>query len=92
VTDGTEVRFELEFSYLVVQKYPARFVSAVRPGQPNESGVERPSVIVRRAEQGERLWDIAKYSGATIADIQAVNGISSDETPGGAILLIPKSV
>jgi hypothetical protein len=90
VTDGTEVRFELEFTYLVVRRYPVRSVSSVRPGEPDDAAVERPSVIVRMAGEGEKLWDIAKYSGSTIADIQAVNGISADEAPCGSILLIPK--
>jgi hypothetical protein len=90
VTDGAEVRFEAEFCYLVVQRYSVRSVSAVHPGQQTEDAVARPSVVVRMAGEGERLWDIAKYSGSTIADIQAVNGISGDEVTGGTILLIPK--
>jgi hypothetical protein len=90
VTDGAEVRFEAEFTYLVVQRYSVRSVSAVHPGQQMEDAMARPSVVVRMAGEGERLWDIAKYSGSTIADIQAVNGISGDEVTSGTILLIPK--
>jgi hypothetical protein len=90
VADGTEVRFEVEFIYLTARRYSVRCISAVHPGQTAENAAERPSVIVRMAGEGERLWDIAKYSGSTIADIQAVNGITADEVPCGAILLIPR--
>jgi hypothetical protein len=89
VTDGAEIRLEAEFTYLVVQRYQVRSVSSIGLAQPMEDTAKRPSVIVRMAGEGERLWDIAKCSGSTIADIQAVNGISGDVAPSGAILLIP---
>jgi len=90
VTGGLEVRFEAEFTYLITKKDEAHFVSAVTPGEEDESGGERPSVIIRMVGEGERLWDIAKCCGSTMADIQAANAMECAEAPCGTLLLIPK--
>ena len=55
-------------------------------GEPNQA---RPSLILRRAGK-DRLWDIAKKSGSTMAAIREANG---EDTPRSEdqILLIPVS-
>lgn len=90
VTGGLEVRFEAEFSYLITKKVEASFVSAVTPGEEEDGGGERPSVVIRMVGEGERLWDIAKCCGSTMADIQAANAMDCAEAPCGTLLLIPK--
>lgn len=90
VTDGLEVRFEAEFSFQLTQVREVSCVSAVRPGQAEDGECERPSVIIRMVGEGERLWDIAKCCGSTVADIKAANAMSADEAACGALLLIPK--
>jgi len=91
VTGGLEVRFEAEFPYLITKREEASFVCSVTPGEEDEGGGERPSVVIRVVGEGERLWDIAKCCGSTMADIQAANAMESAEAPCGALLLIPKS-
>lgn len=90
VADGLEVRFEAEFTYLITRPREVSCVSAVRPGQADECAGERPSVIIRMVGEGERLWDVAKCCGSTVADIQAANAMSGDDAPCGTLLLIPK--
>lgn len=90
VTDGLEVRFEAEFSFQLTQIREVSCVSAIRPGQGEGGECERPSVIIRMVGEGERLWDIAKCCGSTVADIKAANAMSADEAACGTLLLIPK--
>ncbi len=49
---------------------------------------ERPAVVIRRSQSGERLWDIAKAHGTTVEHIRRANHLDSERTEDG-ILLIP---
>ena len=49
----------------------------------------RPSVVIRRVERGEALWDIAKACGSTVEDIRCANTLPGEEAEVGALLLIP---
>lgn len=88
VTGGLEVRFEAEFSWTVTREEQAACVTGVKPSQVQEAG-PRPSVVIRRVERGEALWDIAKSCASTVDDIRAANGLPGDEAAVGALLLIP---
>lgn len=90
VTGGLDVRFEVGFTYLITREAVAYFVSAARSGPVDEAPCERPSVVIRMVGDGERLWDIAKCCGSTVADIQAANAIGCEDAPSGTLLLIPK--
>lgn len=48
---------------------------------------KRPSLILRRAGK-DRLWDIARTSGSTVAAIRTANGLDAEPEPG-KMLLIP---
>ena len=56
--------------------------------QPEEG--ERPSIVLRMAQHGERLWDIAKAYGTTISDIVSANELEETETTEDKLLLIPR--
>ncbi len=90
VTGGLEVRFEAEFTYLITRTQEAFYISDVQPGEEDSCGAQRPSVVIRMVGEGERLWDIAKCCGSTMADIQAANAMECAEAPCGTLLLIPK--
>lgn len=64
-------------------------VTALQIGEKREADPGRPSLILRRAGD-ERLWDMAKRCGSTVAAIQTVNHLS-DEPEDGQYLLIPVS-
>ena len=72
------MRFEAEFTWTVTREEPVSCVTEVRPGAVEETGA-RPSVVIRRVERGEALWDIAKACGSTTQDIRAANGLPGEE-------------
>lgn len=88
VTGGLEVRFEAEFSWTTTQEEQVYCVTEVRPSTAQMAEV-RPSVVIRRVEAGESLWDIAKSCGAAVTDICSANGLPAQEAAGGTLLLIP---
>lgn len=88
VTGGLEVRFEAEFSWTTVREEQVNCVTDLKPSTVQVGGL-RPSVIIRRVEQGEGLWDIAKSCGSTVGDICSANSLPSNEAPAGMLLLIP---
>lgn len=56
-------------------------------GEAAAADPERPSLLLRR-KGSDSLWDIAKSCGATVADIQKVNGLEG-EPEENRFLLIP---
>lgn len=88
VTGGLEVRFEAEFLWTTMQEQQVNCVTEIRPGV-TQAAETRPSVVIRRVEEGEALWDIAKSCGSTVADICGANGLTTQEAAGGTLLLIP---
>ena len=49
----------------------------------------RPSVILRRTEGEESLWDLAKSYNSTVEGIRMANDLDSDNIPADTLLLIP---
>ena len=88
VTGGLEVRFEAEFAWTALREEQVNCVTELKPSAVQEPGT-RPSVVIRRMEPGEALWDIAKACGSTVEDICSANGMTSGEAAEGALLLIP---
>ena len=50
----------------------------------------QPSVVLRMAAPGERLWDIAKAYGTTTEEITQANELEEGCLPTGRMLLIPR--
>lgn len=88
VTGGLEVRFEAEFAWLTLREEQTACVTELTPSSVQEP-VIRPSVVIRRVERGEALWDIAKACGSTVDDICGANNLSTREAAEGELLLIP---
>ncbi len=88
VTGGLEVRFEAEFGWTLTREEQVSCVTDVKSGAAEEPGA-RPSVVIRRVERGEALWDIAKACGSTVADICSANSLPGEEAAAGTLLLIP---
>ena len=88
VTGGLEVRFEAEFAWTTLREEQVNCVTELNPSAIQEHGV-RPSVVIRRVERGEALWDIAKACGSTVEDICGANGLAAGEAAEGTLLLIP---
>lgn len=90
VTGGLEVRFDLEFSFLMTRTVRCPCVGGFRELPIPEGEGERPSVILRMVGEGEALWDIAKACGSTIGDIVDANELEQESAPAGMLLLIPR--
>jgi len=89
--DGVDTRFTLEFFVETGRKGQK---TAILRGEAEESspGDERiPSLVLRKFDQGMRLWDIAKLYRATTADILAANGLEEESAiSADRLLLIPR--
>lgn len=87
---GLEVRFTLEFMYLVEETHKMEVISGVNVAEQGDEGeTVRPSIVLRMAGREERLWDIAKSYGTTVADIRSANDLG-DEMTQSQLLLIPR--
>lgn len=88
---GLEVRFPVCFQYTALS---ARTVAGISGIAMDETApldhTQRPSIVLRMVEAGERLWDIAKSYGTTAGDIAQANGLDEELSVGGRLLLIPR--
>lgn len=87
---GIELRCPVRFNYLTTVPRRCSAVTAVRV-EDREEGEERPSVILRLAQPGESLWDIAKAYATTTRDILSANELPDPDRLEGTLLLIPRS-
>lgn len=87
---GLEVRFTLDFRFTALTGRRSAVVSALKPGEAAEEGGDRPSLVLRMLGGGERLWDVAKAYGTTIADIISANELEGESAAAGKLLLIPR--
>ena len=87
---GLEVRFAVEFQCLVLEERKMTAVCGASLGEPRARGEGgQPSVVLRLAEPGEGLWELAKCCGTTTAQILQANQMEEGELPAGRMLLIP---
>lgn len=89
VSGGIDLRFEVEFRWLTLKQEEWLCVSSVTSTGAYDGPCSRPSLVIRRVEAGEQLWDVAKACGATIQDICTANELVSETVPQGMVLLVP---
>jgi hypothetical protein len=92
VPGGAEVRFAVGFQVQKLHQQSVVLLKAARLGEPDsDSGEgERPSIVLRRMERDESLWDVAKQCRTTRAAILSANELEREEDCGGRMLLIPR--
>ena len=84
------MRFAVEFQCLVLEERKLTAVCGASLGEPRAKGEgTQPSVVLRLAEPGEGLWDLAKYYGTTMEQILQANELEEGALPSGKMLLIP---
>ncbi|MDD4510589.1 MAG: LysM peptidoglycan-binding domain-containing protein, partial [Oscillospiraceae bacterium] len=86
---GLEVRYPVDFSFQTLTELKMAGISAVTLEEGEK--IERPSMVVRMTEAGDRIWDLAKQYASTMEDICAANALEDQdsELPVGRLLLIP---
>ena len=87
---GVEVRFTLDFRYCAMAHHQLTALCALEPGEARSESGKQPSLVLRMLEQRERLWDVAKAYGTTIADIISANELEDASAAVGRLLLIPR--
>ncbi|MDD5863526.1 MAG: DUF3794 domain-containing protein [Firmicutes bacterium] len=87
--DGITVKGEVPLEMTAFSSRGFPMVTGVELGEEREPDANRPSLILRRAEN-KRLWDIAKESGSTVDAIRKANNLQAEPAPG-QMLLIPVS-
>lgn len=86
---GIEVRFAIDFHYCIFNQQQIISLTDLLPGDAPEEAGGRPSLVLRMLEPGERLWDVAKTYGTTVADIINANELTEEIAANGKLLLIP---
>lgn len=88
-TDSVQLRAELPVQLSTTSAAPISMVTGLELGEMREPDASRPALILRRAGN-QRLWDIAKQSGSTVAAIRSANDLTEEPAPN-QMLLIPVS-
>ena len=88
-SNSCELRIPVDFFMEQAETLRLDSVCAVQLSEP--SGEPRPSLILRRIGNGERLWDVAKACRADPAVIEQINGLTPGEPLPEGMLLIPKA-
>lgn len=83
-----ELRIGVDFFTEQTESLPLQSVSSVELREPEKG--ERPSVLLRRIEKGERLWDVAKACRADPRMIEKANHLEPDSPLPECLLLIPR--
>lgn len=86
---GIEVRMNLEFQFLVETPMIIRVVNGCKLVESRKTEGHCPSMILRRPDPGESLWEVAKSCGTTRQRIMQANDLNGEEIPEHKMLLIP---
>jgi len=88
---GVELRFPLDFEYRTQSKGVVVQITSARldEGKAYDSTCH-PSIVLRLAEDGETLWDLAKAYMTTMHHIMTANELTEESELTGRLLLIPK--
>ncbi len=85
--EGIEVRGTVPVQIGVSGGTGLPMVTAMEAGEPIVPDPNRPALVLCRAGR-ERLWELARRNGSTVAAIRAANDLEGDPEPG-RMLLIP---
>lgn len=82
---AVKLRFPVNWTVSTLERLPQ--VAGLELGEEVAPKADAPSLILRRAG-GERLWDIAKQTGSTVAAIRQASALEGEPAPN-QMLLIP---
>lgn len=87
IQDNHTIGIDLQVHISSVSDAGMNMVSGMELGDQRKQDPERPSVLLRRMEEGD-LWSVAKGCGSTVSAIMQANGLTR-EPEQGRMLLIP---
>ncbi|HIS52823.1 MAG TPA: DUF3794 domain-containing protein [Candidatus Onthomonas avicola] len=88
---GVELRGTVEFHTQTRQLFSVEGLARLELDTDHPLSHEgQPSVVLRRPEPGESLWELAKRYATTGQEICAANGITEEQALGDQMLLIPR--
>jgi len=92
MSDGIEARIPVDFTITAEDVRRELCISAMSVDTAAPAEISKlPSVVLRRPEKDETLWDIAKRNRTTVEEICAANTITDSGAPlDGSLLLIPR--
>ena len=86
--DGVTLRCPVQVTLASTARHALKAVCGGTT-EPEPEDARRPGVILRRTEQPEQVWDIAKACRTAPETVTAANDLQADEVPAGTLLLIP---
>ena len=79
----------LQINDYVVTNELKSAICGVNLGQSLLKDQNRPSLVIRRMGEGN-IWELAKHTGSTVADIYRINALEDEPSPG-TMLILPVS-
>jgi hypothetical protein len=87
-SNSCELRIPVDFFTDLTEKLRLDTLVSVQLQEPAEK--EQPALVLRRIEEGESLWNLAKAYRTDPMLIESANGIESGAPLPSGMLLIPK--
>lgn len=88
---GVELRLPVELTVESTASHRLKLVMGGEITALPEETEQRPSIILRRAEQNEELWELAKTYRTSVGSIREANALTADTIRPDTMLLIPLS-
>lgn len=86
---GIEMRMPLQLRVECCAEHPIRAVCGGEMSEAVQEKGRKPAVILRRTEESEELWDIAKACRTSVKAIEQANALEGASIPANTMLLIP---
>lgn len=85
--NGISMQADLQTDTRIRSRNGMPMVTALQIGEEKKKDENRPSLILRKAEENS-LWELAKLTGSTVEKIKDANGLTGEPDPN-RLLLIP---
>ncbi len=90
--DSVELRVDLHINAAIHETKEMTLVTGIDVlEKPPQNSDDHSAMTIYFAEEGERLWDIAKRYNAGNAELMQINQLNSEILPEGTMLLIPSA-
>ncbi len=88
-SNGIEMRLPMQLRVECCAEHPIRAVCGGEMSELVQEKGRKPAVILRRTEEKEELWEIAKACRTSVHAIEQANALEGASVPANTMLLIP---